>query len=570
MMANKVKKITIMALGQLISLYFIFLLGFFITDYSFIFKDGISNLSIHGVILIFLLCMRWFMDEESFSSSAFIRSIKCISRLDDKKSLFLVFLFFTLILFFIGLTRHFAFSSSGIDMGVTDQAIWNTAKGRILFSSLDGNINHLGAHFEPILLLIAPFYLIWPNIAVLILLQAIAIGAAIFPLYLIAKQRLNNRLLVFIFVFAYFLSRPVRGTGLLDFHADVFLIPLVFASYYLLVTKRIFWAVSAMILMLCCKESAVVLVFAYGIFTITYLKRYRLGISLLALAIAWWVLVTNFIMPHFANTDSYPYLKWLPFGPTYADNILAVIRNPLLLVKLFFSSRKLEFYARLFLPLGMLSFFSPQHYILFLLPLAVQAIGSINHPGMSTITSHYPAHTLPFIFISAIYGAGKLIDLVNVRLSGKNRAFAKKISFFIGTVVILLSLLFFGKSDGHKLSKFIRSANALRSSEIRQALKNIPERSSVSAVHRIAPHLTHREYIYIWENRPDMRYLVEYVVLHRQLIESGKERFDQVIAGLRGKGFKEVYSDKYKDLFIFFNPMHKKEFLENKQGKIII
>lgn len=553
-MTNRIKKIIISSFDKIINLYFFFLIGCFITDYSFILKDGISNLSIHGLIFVLLLFVRWFIDRQSFTSSIFIRFIKYIAKFNDKILLALIFLIFIFILFPIGLMRHFAFSSSGIDLGAVDQSIWNTLHGSILFSSLAGNVSYFGAHFEPILLLITPFYLIWSDIIVLIFLQAVAISLAIFPLYLIANQRLNNRLLIFVFVFAYFLSRPLRGVGLLDFHSDVFLIPLVFASYYFLVTKRIFWATSAMVLMLCCKETAAVLVFAYGIFTITYLKRYRLGISLLALAIAWWVLVTNFVMPRFAHVESYPYLKWLPFGVTYSDNLSAVIRNPLLLVKLFFSGGKTGFYAKLFVPLGLLSFLSPQHYILFLLPLAVQVAMSVNHGSMVTITSHYPAHTLPFIFISAIYGAGKLIDLVNTRLSCKNRDFAKKITFFIGTVVILFSLSFFGKSDGHKLAKFIRSADELHSYEIRQALKSIPEEASVSAVHRIVPHLTHRKYIYIWENSPEARYLVEYVVLHRQLIESDGEQFGQILSQLNKEGFKEICADSPQGFYIFYNP----------------
>lgn len=569
-MPNIMKKIIISLFNITISAYSVFLAGCFITDYSFILKDGVSNLSTHGTIFVLLLFVRWSIDMKSFTRCSFMKFIKYIAKFNDKVLLTLLFTIFTFILFLIGLKRHFAFSS-GIDLGVVDQAIWNTLhEGGILFTSLMGNISYFGAHFSPILLLVTPFYLIWPNAIVLIFLQAIAISLAIFPLYLIAKKRLNNRLLMFVFVFAFFLSRPLRGIGLLDFHTDAFLVPLVFTSYYLLVTKRTFWATIAMALMLFCKESAAILVFAYGIFIIIHFKRVRLGTSLLVLAIGWWVLVTNLIMPRFAYSESYPYLKWLPFGTTYSDNLAVVLRNPTLLFGLFFSAKNVEFYAKLFIPLGLLSFLSPQHYILFSLPLIFQVVGSVSHPGMTSVTSHYSAHVLPFIFISAIYGAGKLIDSANIRLSGKNKAFTKKIPFFIGTAVILLSLLFFGKSDGHKLSKFIHSANTLRSREIRQILKKIPQGSSVSAVHRIAPHLTHRKYIYFWENSLNTRYLVEYVVLHRRLIEVDGKRFDKVIIELKEKGFNEIYSDECRDLFILFNPLFKKESLDNLQSKLIL
>ncbi|MFH1442349.1 MAG: DUF2079 domain-containing protein [Candidatus Omnitrophota bacterium] len=597
-MKNKITKITTSILDKVIIIYFIFLAGCFITNYSFILKDSITNLSTIGMGFILLLSIRWFIDKQSFSNSIFIKFLRYLAGLNDKVLLALIFVISMSVFFQIGLFRHFAFSS-GMDMGAADQAIWNTIhKGGILFTSLPGNINYLGAHFSLILLLIAPFYLIGDGAIILIFLQAAAIGISIFPLYLIAKQRLNNRLLVFVFIFAFFLSKPLRGVGLLDFHADVFLIPLVFTSYYLLITKRIFWAVSAIILMLCCKESAAILVFAYGIFTITYLKRYYLGASLLALGIGWWVTVTNLIMPHLAYTESYPYINWLPFGTTYTDNLLAIIKNPSLPIKLFFSSETIEYCVKFFVPLGLLSFLSPQHYILFLLPLAFNILGGIHHGGMITITSHYPAQVLPFIFISAIYGAGKLIDLLNIKLNNRNiakknpffmvwesikhfpttenstksnlKSHLSKVNFLVGAMIILLSLGFFGKSDGHKLSKFIYSTNALHSNEIRRALKKIPQEASVSAVHRITPHLAHRKYLYLWENNLDTRYLVEYVVLHRQLIEKDKEHFDQTIIKLKEKGFEEIYRDKHEELYILFNSKYKKENLKDIQRKILL
>lgn len=562
------KKIITYLLDKLIIIYFIFFAGCFITNYSYILKNTISNLSNIGICFILLLSIRYFIDKQSFPDSIFMKFIRYLAGFNDKTLLVLIFMIFMSVFLPIGISRHFAFSS-GMDMGVVDQAIWNTVhKGSILFTSLSGNINYLGAHFSPILLLIAPFYFIGDGAIILIFLQAAVIGISIFPLYLIAKQRLNNRLLVFVFIFAFFLSKPLRGVGLLDFHADVFLIPLIFTSYYLLITKRIFWAVSAIILMLCCKESAAILVFAYGIFTITCLKRYSLGASLIAAGIGWWITVTNLIMPQLAYTESFPYSHWLPFGATYADNIIAVIKNPLLPAKLFFSSETIEYCVKLFVPVGLLSFLSPQHYVLFLVPLAFNILGGIHHGGMVTITSHYPAQALPFIFISAIYGAGKVVDLLNIKLKNKN--IAKKIPFYIAIVIILLSLGFFGKSDGHKLYKFIHSANNLRSKEIRQALKQIPQEASVSAIHRITPHLAHRKYLYLWENNPDTRYIVEYVVLHRELIEKDKEQFDQILIDLKEKGFKEVYTDQYGDLYIFFNTKYNKKNIENIQRKILL
>ncbi len=146
----------------------------------------------------------------------------------------------------------------------------------------------------------------------------------------------------------------------------------------------------------------------------------------------------------------------------------------------------------------------------------------------------------------------------------------KDVSISFGVIIILFSLFFYGKGDGHKLSKFRQSADNLKSAKIKQALRSIPQEASVSATHRIVPHLTHRKFIYIWESNIATRYLVEYVVLHRQLIEVGKDNFDGIISQLKEKGFKEIYSDEERDLYILYNPLNKQELLEQLPSKFIL
>lgn len=562
-MIDRLIKVLTYLFDQFLLLYSIFLLGLFITDYAFILKDGISNFSIQALFFLALLGFRWFMDKQTFKNTFLIRIIKYLSKFQDNKLLIFIFFAFIIIFSAIGISRHLAFSSSGCDLAVTDQAIWNTTKGDILFSSLDGNISHFGAHFEPVLFLIAPLYLFWPNVLVLVILQILALGLAIFPLYLIAKQRLNNRLLIFVFILAYFLSRSVRGIGLLDFHTDSFLVPLALFSFYFLVTNRTKYALLTLFSMLLCKENASFLLAGFGLFTFFSLKKRKLGIVLIASGITSWYIITSIVMPYFASTKDYPYLVWLPFGKTYSENIIAVVKNPAVLLNLIFGQGKIDFYIRLFAPVGFLAFLSPRHYVLFLAPLALQIVGSIGHPGMQTISSHYPAHTLPFIFISAIYGAGWLIE----RFSKKDPAKYKKAGALIACLVLLTSISFYGKSDGHKLSKFIKSIGEIKSREIAVALKTIPQGASVCAVNRLVPHLSHRKYIYLWKSLADFKYNCEYVAIHTDLWDR-QEDINKIILTLEGHRYNLIYTDKDKLFFIFFNKTINKNALENEPKKI--
>lgn len=571
-----IKDLAVNIFDFFINFYFFFFITLFITDYSFILSplnkrfsylpNDISNISVQTIVLAFLLLIRWFINKNSFQEISFIRVLKRAARLSDSKILIAIFITFLTIFLAIGIARHWAFSSAGYDLGVYDHSIWNTTKGDILFSSLDGNISHLGAHFEPVLILIAPLYLIWPNAIVLIILQALALGLAIFPLYLIAKNKLGSRLLVFAFIFAYCLSRSVRGVGLLDFHPDSFLVPLIFFCYYCLITKRTTWALVSIFLMLLCKEDVTIIVAGLGIFVWFFQKRYKFASLLLLISVLGWLIETNLIIPHFANTKNYSCLSWLPFGQTYAQNINAVINKPSLLKDLFFGPGKINFYVKLFGPLGFISFLSPQHFVLFLLPLLEHILGSIGHPGMQTISSHYPAHTMPFIFIAAISGASLLIEFLLKKPKWENKR--RNLNIVVSIYIILFSLLFFGKSDGHKFAKFIKGVEELRAKEIILSLRVIPADASVFAVNRLIPSLSHRKYIYIWKGLKNFRYNTEYVVLHRDLLDKESGQVSNILYVLNQQGYKNILAEKDGPLYILFNEKFDRSQLENEPKKL--
>lgn len=288
MLANqRFKRIVIPLFDFFLNAYFIFFISLFITNYSFFFSylnskfsfplEDISNISVQTGIFVFLLFLRWLLDKKSFLSIKFIRIIKNIEKFDDKIILFAIFVIFVIIYSSLGIARHLSLSSSGYDLGITVQAIWNTINGNALFSSMHGHINYLGNHFSSIFFLIAPLYAIWPDAALLIYLQSVALGSAILPLYLIARHYLNSRALIFAFIISYCLSPIIKGIGLLDFHTEAFILPLILFCYYFLIKRRTCLFLFSLFLMLMCKEDTAFIAVAFGIFTFIFQRRFKFG-----------------------------------------------------------------------------------------------------------------------------------------------------------------------------------------------------------------------------------------------------------------------------------------------------
>lgn len=548
--------------------YFYFYLGLFVTDYSFIFSplhrngfpfSNISNIAAPTIGLFFLLILRYSVNKKSFSESPLIKKLKGIAGLSDKRLLFISGVIIFVILTVLSIARHISLSSGASDLGIFDQAIWNTAHGDILFSSLKNNMNLLGDHFEPVLLLIAPLYLLWPNVIILFLVQSILLASAVIPLYLIARAELKERFLILAFIVSYILSRPLRGVGLSDFHPECFVLTLLFWAYYFVKKRKNTLLVLTVLLLLFCKEDVAFLISGLGIFVLFSQKRFRLGFVLFIAGIAAWFLETKIIIPHFNPSGVYPYMDRLPFGLTYMDNIKAVINNPFLLVNSFLTKEKMEYCVKLLAPLGFLSILSPAHYVLIAIPLFKNILPvNINFSGFYNITSHYTAGIIPFVYISAISGAGWLLSKIRY----------KKAPFFMGLFIILSSLLFYGKTDGYKLARFLQGIKKNRSLEILSYLKRVPKNASVATNFSLVPHLSHRKYIFEWNPRSEAAYITEYVVVDMNLSESlAKEDIAEIkpyFEDIASKGYKNTFSSKDLSFLIFHNPNIDKTLVEKR------
>src|SRR5262249_24217446 len=104
----------------------------------------------------------------------------------------------------LAIARHDAFESNAFDLGYVTQTLWNTAHGPpFVFTPVDGlplspegalDINRLRTphsllafHVEPLLLLIAPVFAVWPDPRFLLVLQSTALAAGAIAIAALAR-----------------------------------------------------------------------------------------------------------------------------------------------------------------------------------------------------------------------------------------------------------------------------------------------------------------------------------------------------------------------------------------------
>ncbi len=325
-----------------------------------------------------------------------------------------------LFILFVGqhtLVRFHAYRAQAFDLGNMDQAVWNTLHGhpfRFTNRGLDWNgpPTRLGIHVEPILLLIAPLYLLHPGPETLLVLQTVALALGAIPLFLLARRRLPDfPFLAAAIACAYLVAPTMLGEALWDFHPVALATPLLLLALWALDARRYGWFIVAAVLAASTKEDVALSLVPLGLYIAIWQGRPRLGASIATLSLAWVALCFAVILPHFdggaAGGNNYWYrYSWLGPNPIVAS--LNVLTHPWLpVVGVLSVPGKRAYLATLLRSGGGLGIFAPALWICALPELAINVLST--HEEQYSGFFQYNAVLLPYLIGSAVYGAALLV-----------------------------------------------------------------------------------------------------------------------------------------------------------------
>jgi len=333
-----------------------------------------------------------------------------------------IVIIFAVVFVALALNRHAAFETNGFDLGNVNQAIWNTAHGRLLaFTNMAPLTNRLALHVEPILFLFVPFY--WLGLGgpkLLLATQAIVVALGAWPLYLIARSKIGP-IGAAIASAAYLLYPALEAAVMFDFHA-VTLAPtfLLFAFYFmeqwlepnskeLAVPKKegqtlsrqrsalsfVLFAALAM----ATKEDMGFMVGLMGAYIGLRCRRWKPALVILAIGWGWSLTAIFLIQPMFAAGGNIQ-------GDRYAW-LAEALTNPQLLWAHFQQVNLPDYFWRLLAPVAGLSLLSPLALLPTLPSLAINLLSS--HPLTWRLEAfHYAAPIAPFVFIAAMQGIARI------------------------------------------------------------------------------------------------------------------------------------------------------------------
>lgn len=392
------------------------------------------------------------------------------------------------------------------DMGAFTNIFWNTLNGRFFMSTiLQLNLeNSLGVHFWPIIALLSPLLLIWNHPGILLVIQSIAIGTAALPLFWLAREITKNHFLAFSFALAFLMNPLLHQAHIFDFHTEALSVAFIIFSFFFLYRKRTIPYFISLFLLLACKEDSSLYAIIFGLYALLFRKQRKLGLISIIIGISWGVIIIKFIMPQFSSEPNIEYgflhrYSWL--GNSFAEITKTMLFRPLYVARELLTPLRIKTILYLLVPVACLPLLAGGAFIL-ILPATAEMILSSFTPQIQLI-GHYAFVVVPFYFIAAVFGAGKLIN--KPFLGNRNKK-----AILIGSYLIMCNYLyaFFmgfspqatitGYSPLHKDFKIELYAYNDHSNAGHRLISLIPNNTSVVANCCSLPLLANRKDIYLY------------------------------------------------------------------------
>jgi uncharacterized membrane protein len=437
----------------------------------------------------------------------------------------------------VSFLRYTNFYAGRFDLGNMSQTVWNTLHGRI-FQLTDPNgietVSRLATHADDILVLLAPFYAIWSDPRMLLLIQVVVVALGAIFVYLLGIEVIKNKNFALLFALLYLLNPSVQRTIIYDFHAVVLSTTFLLGALYFLIKKNYFPFLLCAILAALTKEQVWLTLSFFGIYLILIDKKRLFGSILFLSSIIIFYYLVSYAIPQAAKSQHFVLSYYSDYGVSPTQIAKNILKAPLKSLATIVAPNRQTFIWQLLSPLVVLPLAAPL-YLLFIIPELFLYLLSSNN-NLHEIYYQYTATLTPFLFVAALYGF--------VSLQERNKLFYER-SVLIGmfALAIFFSYLYspLPFSNEPNLAMFTKKQE--NKQEINKYLASVPSNLSVATSNSLGSHLANRKDIYTIPNGLEKADLVLFMLndttaypspkahrnLEQQLEKSGKYILDYQI-----------------------------------------
>jgi len=341
----------------------------------------------------------------------------------------------------------------------------------------------------------------------LLLLQSAFIAAAGVPIYLLARDELEDSHTAWCMAVAFLFFPPIVSQHVNQIHDTQFIIVFLLFAFYFYHHER--YRLFTLFLMLSClgKENVPLTLLMFGVYALVQRRRWKWVITPWLVSGIALGLFFKVIMPHFRGP--HPYRSFSYFG-TLGDTPTAVLENlikkPSLLFATLLTATDILYFRRLVQPAGLVLPFLSMPVIFALPDLMVNLL--VENTALKSIRWHYNLTIGAFLFVAVIFSVKKLIGWLARRYGPGRYAFG--FSIWLVLLSVANRPLWFDPNDYREPPQY----NSLRA-----ALAQVPPRASVLVPQTMLTAVADRwtfntiQYWLVTRNQPARLFQYKYVII---------------------------------------------------------
>ena len=380
----------------------------------------------------------------------------------------------------VTLEVHHGLGTSAYDFGLYDQGVWLMSRFRAPFVTLMGR-NLMGDHTSFILVLLVPFYWLWPSAGVLFFTQALAIAMGAVPVFLLARKLLHHEGYALALAACYLLHPAVGWTNRENFHPDSYMAVFIGFAIYAAIDRR--WRMYSvfLVLSLLVKEDASLVLVPLGIWVALKRDR-RIGLISIVSSISVMLLAMFAVMRSLIGVPTRNGWR-IPFGgPTGV--IKTAFTDPAALIRHYWSDNRPFYFWQMTFPVAFVFLASPSVAVISLLVLATNMLSTFWYQYQ--IQYHYALVAVPAIVMGTVYAISKVRE---------TRRLALVVAVVLNSVWACWA---WGALPFSHNTPYYWPANHPVAVAARDIIEDIPADAVVSAQYSITAQIDHRDEIYMF------------------------------------------------------------------------
>ncbi len=305
----------------------------------------------------------------------------------------------------LALSRYRTWHNETFDLAFYARMVWGAGHGDLANPLVGAPL--WGLHLSLVLIPLGLLSRIVPVVPLVLIVQAVCVGAAGIPLARLAFRRIGHPAAAFGALLVYLLYPTVGSIATYEFHpSSLALLPIALALDWFDQREVRKGAVALLFAAMCREDVALVCALTGAALALRKQHR-REGAAIFAFFTAWFVVYLFGIAPRYLPRTGSLQLHYGHLGSSPGAIVAHLLMHPVATLRELATPARMLYVPRLLVPVALLPLLRPRWLLPLLAPVGINLLSQF--PTAVQIHSHYSTLAVPFVIVAAVHGLAHLL-----------------------------------------------------------------------------------------------------------------------------------------------------------------